>query len=267
MSINVNRPLVSIVTPSYNCGKYIEGNILNIKEQNYPFIEHIIIDGGSEDNTIDILKKNGDHITWISEPDNGMYDAINKGFAMANGEIFTFINADDRYHNANTINLVVNEFLKSPSVDFTYGYCAFTNEGGEILYVYKTPTFYRKIATAFPRNVFHQPTCFWRKRVHIGFDNSFRHCGDSYFFRYLCKNHVGKNIPHIIAKFMVRENCISFLNRKRMSGEDERVFGREAERKVPLYLKLIDLFYIRTFLNLSANLKRFCLHCRRRTYL
>jgi glycosyltransferase involved in cell wall biosynthesis len=265
--MTINKPLVSIITPSFNCHKYIEGTIRSVLGQNYPNIEHIIVDGASSDNTLDILMKYDRKIKWISEPDSGMYDAVNKGFAMANGEILTYINADDQYDNSNTIGLVVNEFHKNPSVDFTYGYCAFTNEDGEILYVFKTPPFYRKIATAFPRNVFHQPTCFWRKRVHMGFDNSFRYCGDSYFFRHLCKKHVGKNIPHIIAKFMVREDCISFQNRERMSQEDKRVFGREAERKVPLYLKLVDLFYIRTYLNLSANIKRLSLHRQGRPYL
>ena len=75
-------PLVSVITPSFNCAKYIENTILKIQNQTYQNIEHIIIDGGSNDNTIEILKKYKDKITWISEKDSGMYDAINKGFKM-----------------------------------------------------------------------------------------------------------------------------------------------------------------------------------------
>ena len=78
-------PLVSIITPSFNCADYIENTIIKIQNQTYQNIEHIVIDGGSIDNTVEILKKYQDKITWISEKDTGMYDAINKGFKMANG--------------------------------------------------------------------------------------------------------------------------------------------------------------------------------------
>lgn len=82
----MSLPLVSIVTPSFNQAEFIEETILSVKNQDYPNIEHIVIDGGSSDGTIDILKKYP-HLIWISEPDKGQTDAINKGFRMANGEI------------------------------------------------------------------------------------------------------------------------------------------------------------------------------------
>jgi glycosyltransferase involved in cell wall biosynthesis len=255
------------VTPSYNCDRYIEETILSIKKQDYPNIEHIVVDGGSQDKTLEILKMYSDQITWTSEPDNGMYDAINKGFAKACGGIFTYINADDIYYAKDVIRSVVNAFVKNPSVDFTYGHCAFMDERGKILYIYKAPPFYRKLALAFPRNIFHQPTCFWRKRVHIGFDSSFKYCGDSNFFRYLCRNHVGKNIHQIIAKFRIRTDNIASLNREQMIKEDARVFGVGAERKTSLHFKILDLIYIRTILNLRANIKRFLLYYQGRPYL
>ena len=83
-------PLVSIITPSFNCAEYIEKKILKIQNQTYQNIEHIIIDGGSNDNTIEILKKYNDKITWISEKDSGMYDAINKGFKMAREKFYLY---------------------------------------------------------------------------------------------------------------------------------------------------------------------------------
>lgn len=90
---------ISIITPVYNCEKYIEKNILSIKNQNYSNYEHIILDGGSTDGTLDIIKKyeNTYPMKYISEKDEGMYDAIGKGFAMADGEIFAWLNADDTY--------------------------------------------------------------------------------------------------------------------------------------------------------------------------
>lgn len=89
-------PKISILTPSYNQGNYIEENILSVLNQKYPNFEHIIIDGGSTDNTIDILKKYP-HLTWISEKDKGQSDALNKGIKLATGDIIGWINSDDYY--------------------------------------------------------------------------------------------------------------------------------------------------------------------------
>lgn len=89
-------PKISIVTPSYNQGKYIEETILSILDQKYPNLEYFIIDGGSTDGTVEIIKKYQDKINfWVSEPDEGQSHAINKGLAMCTGDIFNWINSDD----------------------------------------------------------------------------------------------------------------------------------------------------------------------------
>jgi glycosyltransferase involved in cell wall biosynthesis len=89
-------PLVSIVTPSLNQGQFIEEAILSVREQDYQRIEHIVFDGGSTDQTLGVLARYP-HLRWVSEPDQGQADAVNKGFAMARGEIFGWLNADDYY--------------------------------------------------------------------------------------------------------------------------------------------------------------------------
>lgn len=93
------NPRFSVVTPSFNSSEYIEQCIVSIHGQSYKNFEHFIIDGGSTDGTLEIIQRCAEKFkfTWISEPDNGMYDAINKGFALAKGEIFCWLNSDDMY--------------------------------------------------------------------------------------------------------------------------------------------------------------------------
>lgn len=103
-------PRISIVTPTYNQGQYIETTIQSIISQDYPNLEYIIIDGASTDNTVDIIKKYEKHLKyWVSEPDKGQSDAIMKGLQHCTGEIFNWINSDD-YLAPNALKVIENEF-------------------------------------------------------------------------------------------------------------------------------------------------------------
>jgi len=112
---------VTIITVTYNSSKYLEDCINSVVKQNYPDIEHIVVDGGSTDGTIDIIKKFESHISkWISEKDNGMYDALNKGMKMATGEVIGILNSDDVLASEDVITEIVNSFAKY-KVDSVYG--------------------------------------------------------------------------------------------------------------------------------------------------
>tara|TARA_R110001606_G_scaffold23985_2_gene79996 strand:- start:6153 stop:6908 length:756 start_codon:yes stop_codon:yes gene_type:complete len=108
------NPLISVITVVYNGEKYLQQTIDSVYNQTYKNIEYIIIDGKSTDNTIAIIKDNESKITtWISEKDNGLYDAMNKGISLANGVLIGTINSDDWYE-PNAVELVVENFLKNP---------------------------------------------------------------------------------------------------------------------------------------------------------
>lgn len=115
MQTEKNNPLISIITVVYNGEKYLEQTINSVINQTYKNIEYLIIDGGSTDGTIDIIKKYENHISyWISEPDKGLYDAMNKGILKAKGELIGMINSDDWYEHK-TVELMANAYMKNPS--------------------------------------------------------------------------------------------------------------------------------------------------------
>jgi glycosyltransferase involved in cell wall biosynthesis len=128
----LQRPLVSIITPSFNSGNFIERCIQSVLAQNYPAIEHIVVDGGSKDSTLSIIEKYNDKLRWISEPDRGQSNAMNKGIRMAKGEIIGWINADD-YYLPGAVQAVVGEFVACSDVSMVHGDAWTEDLAGRIL--------------------------------------------------------------------------------------------------------------------------------------
>jgi glycosyltransferase involved in cell wall biosynthesis len=117
----LSLPRISIVTPSYNQGQFIERTILSVLNQNYPNLEYIIIDGGSTDGSVEIIKKYERYLAyWVSEKDNGQADAINKGFKMATGDLVGWQNSDDIYLPG-AFEKVVQVFSKFPNISIVFG--------------------------------------------------------------------------------------------------------------------------------------------------
>ena len=116
----MSSPYITIVTPNLNGERYLEQTILSVKNQSYSKIEHIIIDGMSEDSSLEIIKKYEDSLSWSSEKDHGISDAFNKGIERANGELIGIINSDD-WLEPNAIQILVDTWQKSPDFDVYYG--------------------------------------------------------------------------------------------------------------------------------------------------
>ena len=121
---------VSIITVCYNSQSTILDTIKSVNNQNYKFIEHIFIDGKSEDNTVNIIKKNSNLNTiLISEKDYGIYDAMNKGIKLASGEIILILNSDDMFYKEDTLNKIVEVFVSNKNIDLVYGNLIITKNG------------------------------------------------------------------------------------------------------------------------------------------
>ena len=116
-----NFPKISIVTPSYNQAEFLERTILSVLNQDYPNLEYIIIDGGSTDGSVEIIKKYEKYLAyWVSEKDKGQSDAINKGFQKSTGDILAWLNSDDTYLSG-TLFKVVKAFQENPNADLIFG--------------------------------------------------------------------------------------------------------------------------------------------------
>ena len=168
-------PRISVVTPCLNQAAFLEETILSVLDQNYPNLEYAIVDGGSTDGTIEILKKYSDRLTWwVSEPDAGHYDAINKGFAHTTGEIMAWINSDDKYLPW-TFSAVVDVMTSLPQVEWlTSLFHLFWDEHGQAVSCEFHPGFSRELilrggtllGSGWPSWAFmQQESTFWRRSL------------------------------------------------------------------------------------------------------
>lgn len=155
-------PLVSIVTPSFNQGEFIKRTIDSVLNQSYPRLEYIVVDGGSTDGTVEILKSYGNRLQWISEPDRGQSHAINKGFARSHGEIHAYLNSDDVL-SPDAVEKVVAFLQQNPHSDLVYGRANYVDEQDQVIGMYNTDDY------SFERLMqdccICQPAAFWRARA------------------------------------------------------------------------------------------------------
>jgi len=161
---------ISVITPSFNQCDFIDKTIHSVLSQQLDIdIEMLVIDGGSTDGTIEILKKYGDRIKWFSESDQGQADAVNKGIAMASGEIIGWLNSDDLYLPG-SLKLVADYFNDNPDSKWVYGKCRIINEHEQE--IWKTITRYKNISLhkfslsrLMTENYISQPAVFFRKEL------------------------------------------------------------------------------------------------------
>jgi glycosyltransferase involved in cell wall biosynthesis len=172
------QPLVSVVTPSLNQGRFIRDTIESVLTQSYPRIEYLVVDGGSTDETVDILQSYGGRFAWVSERDDGQTHAINKGWRRARGGILAYLNSDDTYRPG-AVARAVDAFAANPDAGAVYGEAYHVDEGGRVIDRYPTEPFdpARLAKTCF----ICQPTVFLRREVveRVGYlDESRRYCMD-----------------------------------------------------------------------------------------
>jgi glycosyltransferase involved in cell wall biosynthesis len=208
-----HKPLISVVTPSFNQGSFIGEAMESVRRQTSQICEHLVIDGMSTDGTVDLLRgqpQNTDRrFFWISERDSGQSEALNKGFRRANGEIIGWLNSDDRYR-VNCFDHVVQAFKDNPNVDIIYGDYVVVDEVGKMLKIRREIEFnafvllYHRIlyipttATFFRRRIFEDGN-WLDERLQYAMDLEF-------FIRLSRRGYRFKHIPQLLADFRMQPN-------------------------------------------------------------
>jgi glycosyltransferase involved in cell wall biosynthesis len=214
-SIDIGRPRFSIITPCLNAGETLERALRSVSTQGYADIEHIVVDGGSSDQTLSILEQ-WPSVRWISEPDRGLSDALNKGIAMSTGDIIGWLNADDWYLPG-ALELVANTSVAHPEVEWFTGRCPIVNESGEPMR--RVVTAYKNVLLrffSFPLYLSHNfvscPATFVRREAYEAvepFQLNYGYSMDYDVFLQLARRGNPVVIPRDLAVFVMMEGTKS----------------------------------------------------------
>lgn len=226
-------PKISVITPSFNQGHLIEETIKSVLNQNYSNLEYIIMDGGSTDETVKILKKYQNQLTYVSKKDKGQTDAINKGIKKSSGEILMYLNSDD-VMLPNTLNTVAEYFLSHPEAQWLTGdYFIIDGDGKKIQSFVAN---YKKILRQFPyfnvlsvANFIIQPSTFWRRRLikEIGFfDEGLHLCMDYDYWMRTIRKHPLHVLPNHFSLFRIHGTSKGGTQYKKQFNEEHEVMLR-----------------------------------------
>ena len=178
-----SNPRISIITPSYNQAEFLERTILSVLNQNYPNLEYIIMDGGSTDGSVEIIKKYEKYLSyWVSEKDHGQADAINKGFQKATGDLVAWQNSDDIYLPNAFLNLA-NTYKKKPDYDIYFGNVYLIDENDKIIREMRFHPFSVNHLIYYDWNLTSQAT-FWKRKIfdEVGYLKDYNVCFDWEWF-------------------------------------------------------------------------------------
>ena len=241
--------LISIITPCFNSKDYIERCILSVLSQTYKNIEYIVIDGGSTDGTIETLEKYKNRIKYISEKDNGNYDAIKKGFSMAKGEILSWIDSDNYYYSNDVIEKIIEKLaLDKSDLIITNAYSVYSNSK-KIELVDPTSKEISSINLINKGNYFKPECTFYKKELYDkseGLDLKYKLLADyDLLIKILRQNPKISKLKIVSAVYEIRPNA---LLRKYFfqSWKDSFEIGRKYNRKFTVKIKFYLLFFIAT---------------------
>jgi len=194
------RPLVSVLTPSFNHARWLGDNLLSVESQTYGAIEHVVMDGGSDDGSVTLLEaRQRPSLIWRSEPDAGQSHALNKALRLSSGSIIGWLNSDDAYFGPKVIEQVVALFRADPTVGVVYGHGVLVNADGLVLQVLWAPPFSRRLLRLHDFLV--QPAVFIRREILGGHivDESFDYTMDYELWLRLARRYKFRRLDRVVA--------------------------------------------------------------------
>jgi glycosyltransferase involved in cell wall biosynthesis len=263
--MSLTLPSMSIVTPSYNQADYIESTIHSVLEQQYPELDYLIMDGGSQDGTVDILRRFDGRLRWVSERDGGQSAAVNEGFRRTTGEIIGWVNSDDEYAPG-ALRVVGQYFAEHPQVEWLFGRCPIIDKRSRPYkaWITRYKEFwlrrysYRRLLI---ENFISQPAVFFRRRLldQVGHLDPAYHCAMDYHL-WVRMGAVAKPafIDRELAYFRISgENKMS-LQYQRSFDEELHAARRVADGQYPIlmFLHRVNRVKLITAYNLLARLSR-----------
>lgn len=257
-----NNPKISIITVVYNGGQFLEETMQSVINQTYDNIEYIIIDGGSTDGTLDIIKKHEDRIDyWVSEPDKGIYDAMNKGIDVASGEWINFMNGGDIFFNKDTLKDIFRNYKDFSNIDILYGDLQ-VDYGS-----FKRIVRIKKLQDIWKGMVFSHQSSFISAKYHKNnkYTLTYNIAGDfEFFYNAFCGKRVFRYINEIIATNSIEG--VSDINRLQTLRQQNRIinsYNYSMQKNlyfIFLYIdqilrKLVKLFLPITIINIIKKKK------------
>lgn len=240
-------PKISIVTPSFNQAKFIRATIDSVLSQHYPNLEYLVIDGGSTDGTVKILKNYGDRLKWISEPDQGQSDAINKGLRIAKGQILAYLNSDDVLA-LGALRAVGTYFAAHPDCDWVTGDCNVIGVDGQVLlshswlirgYKRLLLKLYSPFTLRVVDNMLPQPSTFWSRRAYeqIGeFNKKYHYVMDYDYWLRLSRYYRPHDLGVVLSGFRAQPDSKSETSRDKLIAEGELALRASGARGWELWL-------------------------------
>lgn len=241
----MDLPLISVVTPSYNQAKYIKATIDSVLSQNYPKLEYFVMDGGSTDGTVEILKSYGKKIKWESKKDAGQADAINKGLRQAKGELLAYLNSDDIYLPGALRR--VGEYYAATHADWITGDCLTIDELGNpsksnwLISAYKCflMVLYSPLTLRIADSMLPQPSTFWSRKAweKIGeFNDKYHYVMDYDYWLRMSKYYRPHDLKIALSGFRFQAGSKSQTARVKLMREGDIALRENGANKLELLL-------------------------------
>jgi len=220
-------PRITVITPSYNQGRFLEETILSVLNQNYPNLDYIIMDGGSTDNSLDLIRAYAKYLShWEAQPDGGQAAGIAAGFGKAAGEILAYLNSDDLYM-PDALKKVAKYFSLNSKVQWMYGDCLVIDSDNHIIRRMYPPAFDETIFL-YENQIVPQQSAFWRRTLYErvgGITGGFQFCMDyDLLMKFVQAGEVPAHIKDVLAAYRIHQNAKSSRLQVVQQEEYSRIF-------------------------------------------